>query len=146
MTPCRASVSRASECAYKEECDMKTGTIRQIMPIGREYSPMILVHQDDGTNAYEDAICDGWSVMYALVDEEYGGHVAFYVMDQLGGGEIDETGVRLVPTVHCNRCGRRMYAFARTDLGHVEYSCSCGMRYTKENGWISSGEDEEEIL
>ena len=125
---------------------MKTGTIRQIMPIGREYTPMILVHQDDGTNAYEDAICDGWSVMYALVDEEYGGHVAFYVMDQLGGGEIDETGVRLVPTVHCSRCGRRMYTFARTDLGHVEYSCSCGMRYTKENGWVSSGEDEKEIL
>ena len=125
---------------------MKTGTIRQIMPIGREYTPMILVHQDDGTNAYEDAICDGWSVMYALVDEEYGGHVAFYVMDQLGTGKIDGIGVRLVPTVHCNRCGRRMYAFARTDLGHVEYSCSCGMRYTKENGWISSGEDEEEIL
>ena len=122
---------------------MKTGTIRQIMPIGGEYTPMILVNQGDGTSAYEDAICDGWTVMYALVDEEDGGHVAFYVMDQLGTGEIDEAGVRLVPTVHCNRCGRRMNAFARTDLGHVEYSCCCGMKYAQETGWISDFEEEE---
>ena len=79
-------------------------------------------------------------------DEEDGGHVAFYVMDQLGTGEIDEAGVRLVPTVHCNRCGRRMNAFARTDLGHVEYSCCCGMKYAQETGWISGCEDEEEIV
>ena len=122
---------------------MKTETIRQIMPIGGEYTPMILVNQGDGTSAYEDAICDGWTVMYALVDEEDGGHVAFYVMDQLGTGEIDEAGVRLVPTVHCNRCGRRMNAFARTDLGHVEYSCCCGMKYAQETGWISDCEEEE---
>ena len=122
---------------------MKTETIRQIMPIGGEYTPMILVNQGDGTSAYEDAICDGWTVMYALVDEEDGGHVAFYVMDQLGTGEVDEAGVRLVPTVHCNRCGRRMNAFARTDLGHVEYSCCCGMKYAQETGWISDCEEEE---
>ena len=122
---------------------MKTETIRQIMPISGDYTPMILVNQGDGTSAYEDAICDGWTVMYALVDEEDGGHVAFYVMDQLGTGEIDEAGVRLVPTVHCNRCGRRMNAFARTDLGHVEYSCCCGMKYAQETGWISDCEEEE---
>ena len=125
---------------------MKTETIRQIMPISGDYTPMILVNQGDGTSAYEDAICDGWTVMYALVDEEDGGHVAFYVMDQLGTGEIDEAGVRLVPTVHCNRCGRRMNAFARTDLGQVEYSCCCGMKYAQETGWISGCEDEEEIV
>ena len=65
---------------------VKTERIKQIMPISGEYSPMLLVNQEDGSTAYEDARLDGWSVMYALVDDDDEGHVAFYLMDQFGEG------------------------------------------------------------
>ena len=116
---------------------VKTERIKQIMPISGEYSPMLLVNQEDGSTSYEDARLDGWSVMYALVDDDDEGHVAFYLMDQFGEGGLDETGVRLAPTVICNRCGRKMNVFSRRHSAPVEYSCPCGTRYTTENGWVS---------
>lgn len=69
--------------------------------------------------------------MYALVeDEEYGDGLEFYTADCNGIGELEEYEadyVKLTPTVHCQKCGRRMLATTTTMVSErVIYRCICG--------------------
>ena len=63
-------------------------------------------------------------------DEEYGDALEFYTADCNGIGELEEYDadrVMLTPTMHCQKCGRRMFATTTTkDPDRVIYRCICG--------------------
>ena len=68
--------------------------------------------------------------MYALVEDGFGGALEFYTTDCNGIGELQEHDVdyvMLTPTIHCQKCGRRMLATTTTkDPDRVIYRCICG--------------------
>ena len=97
--------------------------IKQIFPIPDMFTPLLLSTREDGSTVYEDASPDGWAVLYALVKDERGEYVSFYVMDQTGDGELDSPTVRLVPTRYCPKCGNRM--IPRIYNEKLDYNCPC---------------------
>ena len=109
--------------------------IIQIVPVPDYLTPLLCF--DESYPAYVDATSQGWSVLYALVNDEEEGHVNFYCMDSFGGGELGDIPVRLVPTVYCRKCGARMKPKAAYNLGPVEYTCICGAKYSEEAGWFN---------
>ena len=97
--------------------------IKQMMPIPSYLSPMLHYVDEDGKEGFFDAISEGWSVMYALVEDERGERVTYYVMDQIGDGDVNDSAVKLIPTRYCPKCRSRMVPVMKKE--HLEYKCSC---------------------
>ena len=95
--------------------------VKQIVSIPSYFSPMLRYEDEDGKEGFFDAISEGWSVMYALVKDEYGERVTYYVMDQAGDGDVNDFAVKLLPTRYCPKCHNRMVA--RMVDERVEYVC-----------------------
>ena len=103
-------------------------TIKQLLPISDALTPMIQYAEKNGKSYYSDAAAGGNAVFLALMDDiVFGSYCLFYVIDSEGNGELKEAGVRLVSTVHCKYCGRRMMAGTTPDKPErVIYRCLCG--------------------
>ena len=104
--------------------------IRKLLPVSEQLTPLLREDRRDGKYYYFDATRFGWTVFYALRDdEELGSNTQMYVIDGCEcTGELEEaTNVMLVPTMHCQKCGRRMFAgtFPK-EPEHVLYRCICG--------------------
>ena len=108
--------------------------IKQIIPVGPEITSLITVHKGDD-EYYKDAASCGSTVVFALIKFPEGDSIMTITIDSSGVGQLDDTEVRLVPTVHCRNCGQRMGAIAEDDVAPVTYSCVCGSKYCKQNGW-----------
>ena len=131
--------------AYKKEI------IRQLLPVSELLTPIIRVKNSSGKSYYFDATADGWTVFYALLDdEEFGSYNQMYVIDshECIGELVDAQEVHLVPTVHCLKCGRRMFAGTTPEEpDHVVYRCLCGERLdSREISRIVSFDDETEYV
>ena len=85
--------------------------IKQIIPIPEGLTAMTRHEDKNGRKYYYDANANGETVVYALVEDESGDGLEFYAADCYGCGELEEYEtdyVLLTPTVHCQKCGRRM--------------------------------------
>ena len=104
--------------------------IKQILPIPEGLTAMIRCETENGKKYYFDANATGGTVVYALVEDGFGGALEFYTTDCNGIGELQEHDVdyvMLTPTIHCQKCGRRMLATTTTkDPDRVIYRCICG--------------------
>ena len=104
--------------------------IKQIISIPEGLTAMTRHEDKNGRKYYFDANANGETVVYALVGDESGDGLEFYAADCYGFGELEEYDpdyVMLTPTVHCQKCGRRMLANTTTKApGTVIYSCICG--------------------
>ena len=85
--------------------------IKQILPIPESLTAMIRCETENGKKYYFDANATGGTVLYALVEDGFGGALEFYTTDCNGIGELQEHDVdyvMLTPTIHCQKCGRRI--------------------------------------
>jgi len=116
---------------------MRQVTIKQLLPIPDRYTPLTK-HEKYGTKKYwyVDAIAEGETVLYALIEDEDMEIVHYYTSDCLGVGdiELDDIGcVMLVPTVYCPNCRSRMIAHTTPeDPERVVYNCICGESIAQE--------------
>ena len=104
--------------------------IKQIISIPEGLTAMTRRENEKGNGYYFDAIATGETVMYALVEEDDICGLSFYAADCNGIGELEEYDagyVKLTPTMHCQKCGRRMLATTTTKAPErVIYRCFCG--------------------
>lgn len=103
--------------------------IKQLLPIPDRLTAMIKFPSDDGRECFIDAVTEGWSVMYALLEDSSGGDIKICYIDPMGDWSIDSgEDILFVPTVYCPHCGQRMiphaiYSDARSSQ---RYGCTCG--------------------
>ena len=113
--------------------------IKQILPIPEGLTAMTRSEDDNGKKYYLDAIAQGETVFYALVEEDDFCCLSFYTADAYGIGELDEHDanyVMLTPTVHCQKCGRRMLATTSPKAPtRVKYRCICGETFDDKAIW-----------
>ena len=96
--------------------------IKQIIPIPDTLTPVILVTQIDGTDLWEDATKNGTPVFLALTEDG----VLPYTIDSTGVGELGGT-VQYRPTIHCPKCGQKMWIAPHADLSEpLVYECPGG--------------------
>lgn len=104
--------------------------IKQIIPIPEGLTAMTRREDERGKRYYFDANATGETVMYAVVEDESGDGLEFYTADCNGIGELEEYDpdyVMLTPTIHCQKCGRRMFATTTTKAPErVIYRYICG--------------------
>ena len=105
--------------------------IIKILPISDLYTPIISDYDNvRQKKPYSDAIGDGWTVFHVLLEnDEHEQESGFYVIDSCCEyGEVADYGeVRLVPTMYCSKCKRRMFAGTTSgEPNHVVYHCICG--------------------
>ena len=114
-------------------------TIKQILPIPEGLTAMTRHEDENGKEYYFDAKANGETVLYALVNDEDGDAIQYYTADYTGMGELEDYGsgyVRLTPTVHCQKCGRRMLATTTPITPEtVVYRCICGESMDERAFW-----------
>ena len=64
--------------------------IKQILPIPEGLTAMIRCETENGKKYYFDANASGGTVVYALVEDGFGGALEFYTTDCNGIGELQE--------------------------------------------------------
>lgn len=123
---------------------------KQFVPVTDDLTVMLPAQDDEGWYFF-DAIANGWAVyhVFDMFDpEDMDGEFALrgvYTVDCLGTGGI-ETHTYTEPTVHCKRCGQRMRVLdvrvsekpnggIYKQMSQVEYACTCGAKYTEQDGW-----------
>ena len=77
--------------------------IKQILPIPESLTAMIRCETENGKKYYFDANATGGTVVYALVEDGFGGALEFYTTDCNGIGELQEHDVdyvMLTPIIH----------------------------------------------
>ena len=77
--------------------------IKQILPIPEGLTAMIRCETENGMKYYFDANATGGTVVYALVEDGFGGTLEFYATDCNGIGELQEHDVdyvMLTPIIH----------------------------------------------
>ena len=105
--------------------------IIKILPISDLYTPIISDYDNvHHTKRYSDAIADGWTVFHVLLEnDEHEQESGLYIIDsECEYGEVADYGeVRLVPSIYCTKCKRRMFAETTSvEPNHVVYHCICG--------------------
>ena len=58
--------------------------IKQLLPVPERLTGMIKIVDDNGKECFVDAAAEGWSVLYALIDDGDGGDIAICVIDPEG--------------------------------------------------------------
>lgn len=102
----------------------------ELHPISELLTAMLQYYNEEGKYYFNDAAFDNCDVFHALCLTDDGFEGFAYVadtMDYYDGKLCCNSAVRLVPTMHCLKCGRRMFAGTTIDNpDHVIYRCVCG--------------------
>ena len=121
---------------------------KQFIPVPEYLTPLGV-----GESEMYDMISNGECVFFVFDKDTYEEDIEpkYYSCMPGFGGSSDE--IALVPTVHCKECGQRMNV---DDIplpsgswnipgvilhAKFAYSCNCGAKYSKENGWTHTGGD-----
>ena len=108
---------------------MEGQKIKQLLPIPERLTAMLCLPDDDGRKCYFDAVSEGWSIMYALLEDDDEGDINICYIDPSGDWSIESgEDILFVPTVFCPHCGQRMIPHATyyDDRSNHRYECTCG--------------------